>query len=46
MAVWFERYGRLHYLDPGAGEYAVGDHVLAEAGPEVAECVVRMSATG
>ena len=41
MAVWFERYGRLYYLDPGAGEYAVGDHVLVptETGPEVAECV-------
>jgi cell fate regulator YaaT (PSP1 superfamily) len=41
MAVWFERYGRLHYLDPGTAEYAVGDFVLVptEAGPEVAECV-------
>lgn len=41
MAVWFERYGRLYYLDPGDGTYAVGDKVLVptEAGPEVAECV-------
>lgn len=41
MAVSFERYGRLHYLDPGERDYAVGDRVLVptEAGPEVAECV-------
>ena len=41
MAVSFERYGRLHYLDPGERSYAVGDRVLVptEAGPEVAECV-------
>ena len=41
MAVSFERYGRLHYLDPGERTYAVGDRVLVptEAGPEVAECV-------
>ncbi|SEP63837.1 PSP1 domain-containing protein [Microlunatus flavus] len=41
MAVSFERYGRLHYLDPGEQTYAVGDRVLVptEAGPEVAECV-------
>ncbi|SDR74100.1 Cell fate regulator YaaT, PSP1 superfamily (controls sporulation, competence, biofilm development) [Friedmanniella luteola] len=41
MAVSFERYGRLHYLDPGERDYRVGDHVLVptEAGPEVAECV-------
>ena len=41
MAVSFERYGRLYYLDPGEREYAVGDRVLVptEAGPEVAECV-------
>ncbi len=41
MAVSFERYGRLYYLDPGADEYAIGDRVLVptEAGPEVAECV-------
>jgi cell fate regulator YaaT (PSP1 superfamily) len=41
MAVSFERYGRLYYLDPGAQHYAVGDKVLVptESGPEVAECV-------
>ncbi len=41
MAVSFERYGRLYYLDPGAQEYRVGDRVLVptEDGPEVAECV-------
>src|SRR4029450_4160175 len=41
MAVSFERYGRLYYLDPGEAEYSVGDRVLVptQAGPEVAECV-------
>jgi cell fate regulator YaaT (PSP1 superfamily) len=41
MAVSFERYGRLYYLDPGEQTYAVGDKVLVptESGPEVAECV-------
>lgn len=41
MAVSFERYGRLYYLDPGDERYAVGDRVLVptESGPEVAECV-------
>ena len=41
MAVSFERYGRLYYLDPGEREYSVGDQVLVptESGPEVAECV-------
>jgi cell fate regulator YaaT (PSP1 superfamily) len=41
MAVSFERYGRLYYLDPGGRHYAVGDRVLVptESGPEVAECV-------
>jgi cell fate regulator YaaT (PSP1 superfamily) len=41
MAVSFERYGRLYYLDPGEHEYSVGDRVLVptESGPEVAECV-------
>ncbi len=41
MAVSFERYGRLHYLDPGEQSYAVGDRVLVptDSGPEVAECV-------
>lgn len=41
MAVSFERYGRLHYLDPGPHQVAVGDHVLmpTDSGPEVAECV-------
>ena len=41
MAVSFERYGRLYYLDPAEHDYRVGDHVLVptESGPEVAECV-------
>ncbi|HWG63416.1 MAG TPA: regulatory iron-sulfur-containing complex subunit RicT [Streptosporangiaceae bacterium] len=41
MAVSFERYGRLYYLDPGSLTPAVGDRVLVptDAGPEVAECV-------
>src|SRR5215216_1822008 len=41
MAVSFERYGRLYYLDPGERAYSVGDRVLVptESGPEVAECV-------
>lgn len=41
LAVAFERYGRLHYLDPGPHEVAVGDAVLVptEHGPEVARCV-------
>jgi cell fate regulator YaaT (PSP1 superfamily) len=41
MAVSFERYGRLYYLDPGEFEPRVGDKVLVptESGPEVAECV-------
>lgn len=41
MAVSFERYGRLYYLDPGDEVYAVGDRVLVptDSGPEVAECV-------
>ncbi|WP_184080867.1 PSP1 domain-containing protein [Nocardiopsis mwathae] len=41
MAVSFERYGRLYYLDPGGLEPSVGDKVLVptDAGPEVAECV-------
>ena len=41
MAVSFERYGRLHYLDAGERNYRVGDRVLVptDAGPEVAECV-------
>ena len=41
MAVSFERYGRLYYLDPGERAYRVGDRVLVptDAGPEVAECV-------
>ena len=28
MAVSFERYGRLYYLDPGEADYSVGDRVL------------------
>lgn len=41
MAVSFERYGRLYYLNPGDRSYGVGDRVLVptESGPEVAECV-------
>src|SRR5260370_18774384 len=41
MAVSFERYGRLYYLDPGAYSPAIGDRVLVptDSGPEVAECV-------
>ncbi len=41
MAVSFERYGRLYYLDPGERDYQVGDRVLVptESGDEVAECV-------
>ncbi|HKH56786.1 MAG TPA: regulatory iron-sulfur-containing complex subunit RicT, partial [Propionibacteriaceae bacterium] len=41
MAVSFERYGRLYYLDAGDEVYAVGDKVLVptDSGPEVAECV-------
>jgi cell fate regulator YaaT (PSP1 superfamily) len=41
MAVSFERYGRLYYLDPGEQTFSVGDRVLVptDSGPEVAECV-------
>jgi cell fate regulator YaaT (PSP1 superfamily) len=41
MAVSFERYGRLYYLDPGPYSPRVGDKVLVptDDGPEVAECV-------
>jgi cell fate regulator YaaT (PSP1 superfamily) len=41
MAVSFERYGRLYYLDPGSHEPKIGDKVLVptDGGPEVAECV-------
>ena len=41
MAVSFERYGRLYYLDAGEQQYAVGDRVLVptDSGTEVAECV-------
>ena len=41
MAVSFEQYGQLHYLDPGANQWQVGDHVLfpTEAGPEVCQVV-------
>lgn len=41
MAVSFERYGRLYYLDPGEYSPRVGDKVLVptDAGAEVAECV-------
>jgi cell fate regulator YaaT (PSP1 superfamily) len=41
MAVSFERYGRLYYLDPGPHTPAVGDKVLVptDSGPEVAECI-------
>jgi cell fate regulator YaaT (PSP1 superfamily) len=41
MAVSFERYGRLYYLDPGPYQPAVGAKVLVptDSGPEVAVCV-------
>ena len=41
MAVSFERYGRLYYLDPGGHSPKIGDKVLVptDSGPEVAECV-------
>src|ERR1700729_1688210 len=41
MAVSFERYGRLYYLDPGGHQPKVGDKVLVptDGGAEVAECV-------
>src|SRR6201993_3364786 len=41
MAVSFERYGRLYYLDPGPHSPAIGDKVLVptDSGPEVAECI-------
>jgi len=41
MAVAFEPYGRLHYLDAAGHDYAVGDQVLVptDAGPEVAHVV-------
>jgi cell fate regulator YaaT (PSP1 superfamily) len=41
MAVSFERYGRLYYLDPGEHAPKIGDKVLVptDSGPEVAECV-------
>ena len=41
MAVSFERYGRLYYLDPGGHQPKIGDKVLVptDGGPEVAECV-------
>jgi len=44
MAVTFEQYGRLHYLDPDGADYRVGDRVLypTDDGAEVA-CVVWVS---
>src|SRR6266568_90520 len=41
MAVSFERYGRLYYLDPGPLTPRVGDKVLVptDAGPEVADVI-------
>jgi cell fate regulator YaaT (PSP1 superfamily) len=41
MAVTFTRYGRLYYLDPSGGTYAVGERVLVptDDGPEVATVV-------
>ena len=37
-AVWFTRYGRLYYADPGELTPRVGDRVLVptDGGPEVA----------
>src|SRR5438094_7492078 len=41
MAVSFERFGRLYYLDPGPYSPTVGTKVLVptDDGTEVAECV-------
>lgn len=41
MAVAFEPLGRLYYVDPGASEYAYGQHVLVPTGDgaEIARCV-------
>lgn len=41
MAVAFEEYGTLHYLDVTSGDFHVGDAVLFPTadGPEVARCV-------
>src|ERR1700689_3141825 len=41
MAVSFERYGRLYYLDPGGHQPKIGDKVLVptDGGAEVAGCV-------
>jgi cell fate regulator YaaT (PSP1 superfamily) len=41
MAVSFERYGKLYYLDPGTHSPKIGDKVLVptDTGPEVAQCV-------
>src|SRR5262245_3419751 len=41
MAVSFERYGRLYYLDPGDTTPSIGVKVVVPtgSGPEVAECV-------
>jgi cell fate regulator YaaT (PSP1 superfamily) len=41
MAVSFERYGQLHYLDPGEYSPGIGDKVLVptSSGPEVAEVI-------
>jgi cell fate regulator YaaT (PSP1 superfamily) len=41
MAVSFERYGRLYYLDPGQYSPGIGAKVLVptDVGPEVAECI-------
>jgi hypothetical protein len=41
MAVSFERYGRLYYLDPGPYSPSIGDKVLVptDSGPEVAEYI-------
>src|ERR1017187_5312820 len=41
MAVSFERYGRLYYLDPGPYSPAIGDKVLVptDSGTEVAQVV-------
>ena len=41
MAVAFERHGQLHYLDPGDGQYRVGQWVRypTESGVEIAQVV-------
>jgi hypothetical protein len=48
MAVSFERYGRLYYLDPGGHEPKIGDKVLVptDGGPEAMAQRARMTSPG